>query len=110
MSEYGTSPCILKLYGNGYPDMLVDELGFSWKVDGTAGMQKSYRLTISKADGTPVWDTGTVRSGCSAGIVYEGPALESNTAYTASVTVEAEDGTVYSSDEVPFSTGFMSGE
>lgn len=101
------NPCILRLTGNGYPDMLVDELNFSWKLEGAFGKQAEYFLAVNKASGEEVWNTGWVKSAQSAGISYAGKAFESNSAYQARVWMKAEDGAEYASDPVCFSTGFM---
>ena len=77
--------CTLRLTGDGYPDMLVGELVFSWMVSGITGMQASYRVTVSSAQAQEpdCWDSGWIDSAESSGIEYGGKAFESNREYRA---------------------------
>ena len=54
-------------------------------------MQSAYQLTVAKADGTAVWDSGKVGLGA---VVrpYGGPALANGEAYTWSVKTWDRDG------------------
>lgn len=100
--------CLLCPYGDGYPDMLVGELGFSWQVEGVDGMQSAYRLTVARAkDGDIVWDTDWVESPRSAGVEYGGPQLKSDADYIARVYVRDSEGGEYASAPVNFATGLM---
>ena len=88
-------------------DSLVDPLGingddpqFTWQLssDQRATLQTAYRIVVSTtragaAAGTGnVWDSGFVNSAQSVDVVYDGPALESATAYYWSVKVRDNHG------------------
>lgn len=70
---------------------------FSWTVeaDGRGVEQVSYRLRVSTRGPHPrtVWDSGVVRSGESANVEYEGPALRAATDHTWRVDVATTHGT-----------------
>ncbi len=103
--------CILRGNGSGFPEALVGEACFSWKVEGEKGYQKSYRLVIGDARSAEVvWDTQWVKSRKSAGIIYDGTRLLSNHEYFAKVSVETERGVFYESDSLRFFTGLKDEE
>src|SRR3954453_17572981 len=67
---------------------------FGWMPSSSKGndVQSAYELTVAKADGTPVWDSGKVASSAQSYVPYGGPALADGEAYTWSVTTWDRDG------------------
>lgn len=104
--------CVLRPSGDGYPDMLVGELSFSWKVTGICGSQDMYRLQVGTAlnGAGDMWETGWVKSQVSAGVAYQGKPLESNRVYFAQVSVKTNEGLEISGEPVRFETGYMSAD
>lgn len=84
---------------------------FSWQLesDQRGCRQTSYELTVSRTDGTVVWQSGTVESAQQTGIQYGGTALTSRTAYVWSVTVTDADGTKATASST-FETAFLTPE
>ncbi len=83
---------------------------FSWTTtsEQRGFVQKAYEITVKDAQGTTVWNSGQVESELQTGIVYEGEALSSRSAYTWTVIVTGADGTVSAPAEGRFETAFMS--
>jgi len=84
---------------------------FSWQLesDQRGCRQTSYELTVSRTDGTVVWQSGMVESAQQTGIQYGGTALTSRTAYVWSVTVTDADGTKATASST-FETAFLTPE
>ncbi|MDF0717905.1 family 78 glycoside hydrolase catalytic domain [Muricauda sp. 334s03] len=80
--------------------------GWQMKSDIVGQEQQGYQIKIAKQDGRTVWDSGKVESGISNNIAYEGDALESETAYTWSLTVWDVEGKTYTQTS-SFETGLM---
>lgn len=99
--------CILNIYGNGYPDMLIGSFFFSWMVEGESDKQKAYHIILSSNDGTIIWNSGHVISSKSACVIYTGPELQSNSVYRAQVKVFSESGRIFKSKPLEFQTGLM---
>lgn len=78
-------------------------------------MQKNYRITMAtsaeKLSGGnyDIWDSGTVTSDVSTGIVYSGPALPKKTRIYWQVTVTDQKGNTATSQPSYFETGLMDG-
>lgn len=85
---------------------------FSWNMRSNIVGQKqtAYEITVSKnSDMTdPIWDSGKVESGVSAGIVYEGPGFSDSTTYYWQIRVWDKDGSELVSDTAEFTTALMS--
>ncbi len=83
---------------------------FSWQtISKERGFkQKSYEITVKDADGTTVWKSTAVASKLQTGILYEGKTLKSCSAYTWTVKVTGEDGSVSKPATSTFETAFMS--
>ena len=97
----------------------VGQPHFSWRSSGSEKgsdgknlrsgyLQEGYRITVKDQDrNETVWDSGTVSSSCSSGILYEGKALQPRTVYEVSVETS---GCGYSdSAKTCFETGLMPG-
>ena len=86
-----------------------DDIRFGWQMDSNiiGAAQTDYRIVVTKEStmGTVVWDSGTVESTKSVGILYEGEAVESETRYYWTVTVTDENGRKHTSDAAYFETG-----
>ena len=71
----------LKVNHLAAPANVADRPVFSWKMEGgrAAARQTAYRIEVREdaPDGTVVWDSGPVGSGCSVGVQYEGKPLKS---------------------------------
>src|SRR5690242_14600651 len=67
---------------------------FGWMPSSDKGndVQSAYQLTVAKADGTAVWDSGKVASGDQSYVPYRGPALAGGEAYTWTVKTWDKDG------------------
>jgi len=81
---------------------------FSWKMasEAVGAAQTAYRITVSDKEAS-VWDSGKIQSGLSTGIVYEGAALQAETAYSWQVTVWDQDGKEVKSDVSTFEMGIL---
>ncbi len=99
--------CTLQICADGYPNMVIGEITFSWKVENTEGCQKAYKIHVRECGSEMVWNSGRIETNISAGIPYEGIQLESNRDYEAQVIVEACDGEKFASAIVSFSTGLI---
>lgn len=90
---------------------------FSWQMKSSASAQsqKNYRLTVATdekklaAGEYDCWDSGTVESGVSVGVVYGGKALQAQTRYYWQVTVTDQNGRTATSAPSYFETGLMNG-
>jgi alpha-L-rhamnosidase len=80
--------------------------GWRMKSDVVGQEQQAYQIKVTTADGTEVWDSGRVESGISNNILYEGDALEPETAYTWSLNVWDAAGEKYTQNS-SFETGLM---
>ena len=84
----------LKVNHLAAPANVADRPVFSWKMEGgrAAARQTAYRIEVREdaPDGTVVWDSGPVGSGCSVGVQYEGKPLKSARRYFWTVTVRDE--------------------
>lgn len=87
----------------------LEDVRFSWKMaSNVIGQgQTAYHIVVTKdsADGEVVWDSGTVNSGLSTGIEYEGAALELETRYYWTVQVADIQNNVIASETAFFETG-----
>lgn len=83
---------------------------FGWKMaaDAPGAAQTAYRIIVTKSGGSagPVWDSGRIDSGTSAGILC-GAALESMTAYEWFVRIWDNLGSVSDSEPARFETGLL---
>lgn len=82
---------------------------FSWQMqsDKIGAQQTAYQLVVTDMDGNTMWDSGTVESGISTNIRYEGEPLQPKTQYQWTVTVTDEDGEVWQSETNTFETSFL---
>ena len=95
----------------------VEAPRLSWYSEASARgtMQKNYRITMAtsaeKLSGGnyDIWDSGTVTSDVSTGIVYSGPALPQKTRIYWQVTVTDQKGNTATSETAYFETGLMDG-
>src|SRR3954451_11153870 len=80
---------------------------FGWMPGSNKGndTQTAYELTVSKTDGTQVWDSGKVASSDQSYVAYGGPSLANGDAYTWSVKTWDRDGEVSPSATATFETG-----
>ena len=110
LAEGQTSIVDLKTQGRVDP-LGVDTLqpAFSWRMESDAigAAQKSYRIVVADEQGNTVWDSGTVESAASVGILYEGEPLQCATAYSWTVTVTDQNGTELSSETAHFETSLL---
>ena len=89
----------------------VDEnaVRFAWKMESNiiGQEQDSYKIVVKKgsSNGTTVWDSGTVASELSTGILYSGSALELETRYYWTVAVTTKSGEYFTSEPAFFETG-----
>ena len=97
--------CVLKGYGNGYPDALIGRPIFHWHLTGYQGNQTGYRLLLKTRREELVWDSGWVKSRQSDNVIYDGPELDFDTDYIAQVELEDDSGNRYESEPEYFSTG-----
>ncbi|MBD5131302.1 MAG: family 78 glycoside hydrolase catalytic domain [Clostridiales bacterium] len=99
----------LEVNGSENPLGIDDEKPiFSWQLssDERGKSQTAYRIVV-KNGGQTVWDSQKVTSENNYGVVYNGPSLQSKTAYEYTVTVwDNDDETVTA--ESWFETGLMS--
>lgn len=82
---------------------------FGWQMDSDLKGQKqnAYQIVVRNvADNSLVWDSDKVNSGLSQGIVYDGQALEPESAYTWQLTVWDANDKKYT-EESYFETGLM---
>lgn len=81
---------------------------FSWQLSSTERnvQQTAYQIVVCDAEGSEVWNSGTIESATQYGITYAGAPLKSRTAYTWSVKVTTTDGTAEESST--FETAFLS--
>lgn len=100
--------CILKGYGNGYPEALVGNPTFYWYLTGYQGTQKSYQLRLKNWKNELIWDSGWVVSDQSDNVVYDGPELEWDMDYIAQLSLLDDAGNRYESNPACFSTGLGS--
>ncbi|TDE08137.1 family 78 glycoside hydrolase catalytic domain [Jiangella asiatica] len=80
----------------------------SWQLSSTdrGVRQAAYCVVVSRdAEGSPLWNSGTVTSAETVGIEYEGPTLEPLTTYVWSVVVTLEGGDEVRSEPARFETG-----
>ena len=103
---------IVDLKAQGRIDPLgVDTLqpAFSWRMESDAigAAQQSYHIIVADEQGNTVWDSGTVESAASVGILYEGEPLQCATAYSWTVTVTDQNGTELSSETAHFETSLL---
>ena len=80
---------------------------FFYRLTGGDVMQHSYILKVRKADGTAVWDSGTVEDADTIQLEYKGLPLEPFTRYFWQVESTLTDGRKILSPEAFFETGFM---
>ena len=82
---------------------------FSWQMqsDKIGAGQTAYQLVVTDMDGNTMWDSGTVESGESTNIKYEGETLQPKTKYQWMVTVTDEDGEIWQSETNTFETSFL---
>jgi hypothetical protein len=80
---------------------------FGWMPQSVKGsdVQTAYQLTVTKADGSPVWDSGKVESSAQSYVPYGGPALEPGAAYQWSVRTWDRDGEASAPATGRFETG-----
>ena len=97
--------CVLKGYGNGYPDAPIGKPVFHWYLTGYRGNQSRYRLVVKNRKNELVWDSGWVHSNQSDNVVYDGPGLNFDTDYIAQLELEDDSGNRYESNKEYFSTG-----
>lgn len=102
--------CIVKGFGEGYPEALVGKPAFGWYCTGMEGSQKKYRIRVSRRNGTELWDSGWIESESAEDIVYEGTELDYDKDYSVQASIENEMGDIIDSDSEYFSTGLKSGE
>lgn len=97
-------------------DGLVNPIGidneapvFTWQMqaDETGAKQTAYQIVVTDGDGNVMWDSGTVESGESANIPYEGETLAPKTQYQWKVTVTDENGNTWESETNTFETSFL---
>lgn len=96
--------CVLTCEGIGAPNALLGNPIFTWHCTGADAFQSHYRLQVRDGEQT-VWDSGWIPSAQSAEITYGGETLQSNSDFTASVTVRCDDGREIKSAPISFSTG-----
>lgn len=100
----------LETEGKENPYIDDEDPTFSWQMtsDAVGVEQAGYQITVlNLTDGSTAWDSGTVESGESVGIVYEGDALTADTDYSWTVTVTDTFGNTFTSEAAYFSTGLM---
>jgi hypothetical protein len=80
---------------------------FGWMPSSDKGndVQTAYQLTVSKGDGTPVWDSGKAASSEQSYVAYGGPALAPGEAYRWSVKTWDSDGVESPAATAAFETG-----
>ena len=80
---------------------------FSWKMksDIIGAKQTAYFITVANEVGTPLWDTGWVKSDISVGIRYNGLMLEPCTMYVVTVKIKDQDGKETGAAVTTFETG-----
>ncbi len=96
--------CLIKGYGNGYPDAAVGDILFSWSCPVNIGKQKGYNLCL-KRNGHVIYETGFVESSVSDNIRVYKTMMVSDTDYDVQVEIETTNGEVYKSNVENFSTG-----
>ncbi len=81
---------------------------FGWKLKQEDSPQKSYRITVVKAENPTIilWDSGVEKSSRSYAVEYNGTPLESKTIYCWSVSVVLQDDMVYEATS-QFETGIF---
>ncbi|MDA0180182.1 alpha-L-rhamnosidase N-terminal domain-containing protein [Solirubrobacter phytolaccae] len=84
---------------------------FGWMPGSDRGndVQSAYRLTVTKADGTALWDSGKVASDAQSYVPYGGPALAGGEAYTWSVKTWDAGGVESPAASAAFETGLGDG-
>lgn len=97
--------CIVKGFGEGYPEALVGNPAFGWYCTGMDGCQQKYRIKVMDREKLDIWDTGWQDSPCAEDIPYEGRELECDKDYAVQVFVEDEKGNVAASSLEHFTTG-----
>ena len=100
--------CVLKGFGNGYPDALIGRPTFHWHLTGYQGNQAGYRLLLKTKKEELVWDSGWVHSRQSENVIYDGPELDFDTDFIAQLELEDDSGNRYESNREYFSTGLDS--
>src|SRR3954447_26037150 len=67
---------------------------FGWMPASSQGndVQTAYQVTVTKPDGSAVWDSGKVASSAQSFVPYGGPALDNGAAYRWSVRTWDRDG------------------
>ncbi len=89
-----------------------DGVSFSWKMASklVGQSQKAYEISVTKEDGTQVWNSGKVNTDKSVGIGYAGNELEASTRYNWEVKVWATKGGYCTSEKMFFETGITGEE
>lgn len=100
--------CVLKGFGNGYPDALIGRPTFHWHLTGYQGNQAGYRLLLKTKKEELVWDSGWVHSRQSENVIYDGPELEFDADYITQLELKDDSGNRYESNWEYFSTGLDS--
>lgn len=79
---------------------------FSWKLKSTKQntFQKTYRIQVWSGQEL-IWDTDTVTAEATDHVIYQGPELQSKTAYTWQVTSRDTSGCSAVSEKAGFTTG-----
>ncbi len=82
---------------------------FSWQMQSQeiGAEQTAYQIQVMDEQKNVVWDSGTVETSKSSEIVYEGEGLQPSTAYTWSVAVTDQTGSVLKSEEAGFVTSML---
>lgn len=101
--------CFLSCGGVGTPDALLGNPVFTWNCSGVEAFQTHYRLRVCGEGQRSVWDSGWIPSSQSVGLSYDGEALQSNTDFTAFVSVRCDNGQEIGSGPALFSTGLPRG-
>lgn len=110
LAEGQTSIVDLKTQGRVDPiGVDTQQPAFSWRMesDTVGAAQTSYRIVVTEEQGTVVWDSGTVESAASVGILYEGEPLQSASAYSWTVTVTDQNGGEIVSAPAHFETSLL---
>ncbi len=83
---------------------------FSWRMESAAvgAAQTAYRIVVKDEGGATVWDSGTVESAASRGILYEGEDLQPSARYTWQLTVTDQSGKELTPAEASFVTSLLS--
>lgn len=97
--------CVLRGFGNGYPEALCGVPTFSWHLTVQEGKQYQYRLCVKNTKEEMIWDSDWVISEQSDNVLYKGPTLQNDCDYVVQVIVEDEKGNRFESDKEYFSTG-----